>query len=607
MGIRNVEFKLACVGEPPSCAEFLMPAPAKSMEQGALRLHLYVSGNACSITAFRQARNNRPIAVHPLLLHAAVFQGLEQGAARLAIVFAIAEAAGADQVVEFDKASFHVAAADVAEAEFTDARGVDQLTAAREVEQPRRGSGVGALAGQLRQRAHAGIDFRQQAIDQRGFAHARLADKDADTSVQLLLQLFHAIAVMGRDFQHRVAQGAVDRQQRVECGGILLVDQVEFVQQQQRANAGMLGCHQVAVDQVGMGLGQWCKHDHDHVDVGRYRLELATAVGAAQFGAARQLGDDHADALVAGAPDHLVAGDQRRQVGAQVAAEHQAREFAFQRLDFDLHTEVRNYQARLFGAQVAALERFHGGGFTFGGAGGAFTLNLFDAPVLATIELAFGHWCSVSIMQRLGKTVASLARPRLLNCAATPRCQENQAMQNPQNLIWIDLEMTGLNPDTDVIIEMATIVTDSNLNTLAEGPVIAIHHSDAVLATMDEWNTRTHGNSGLTQRVRDSRISMAEAEAETIAFLEKWVPKGKSPICGNSICQDRRFLYTHMKALESYFHYRNLDVSTLKELAARWAPEVKDSFHKGSTHLALDDIRESIAELQHYRKHFIKA
>ncbi|EKN6183766.1 oligoribonuclease, partial [Yersinia enterocolitica] len=119
--------------------------------------------------------------------------------------------------------------------------------------------------------------------------------------------------------------------------------------------------------------------------------------------------------------------------------------------------------------------------------------------------------------------------------------------------------------------------------------------------------TRTHGNSGLTQRVRDSRISMAEAEAQTIAFLEKWVPKGKSPICGNSICQDRRFLYTHMKGLESYFHYRNLDVSTLKELAARWAPEVKDSFHKGSTHLALDDIRESIAELQHYRKHFIKA
>ncbi|MCY1449818.1 Oligoribonuclease [compost metagenome] len=179
-------------------------------------------------------------------------------------------------------------------------------------------------------------------------------------------------------------------------------------------------------------------------------------------------------------------------------------------------------------------------------------------------------------------------------------------MQNPQNLIWIDLEMTGLDPDHDVIIEMATIVTDSELNTLAEGPVIAIHQSDEILAGMDEWNTRQHGGSGLTQRVRESRTSMAEAEAQTIAFLEQWVPKGKSPICGNSICQDRRFLYRHMRELENYFHYRNLDVSTLKELAARWAPSVRDSFTKGSTHLALDDIRESIAELRHYREHFIK-
>lgn len=179
-------------------------------------------------------------------------------------------------------------------------------------------------------------------------------------------------------------------------------------------------------------------------------------------------------------------------------------------------------------------------------------------------------------------------------------------MLNPQNLIWIDLEMTGLDPDNDVIIEMATIVTDSELNTLAEGPVIAIHQSDALLAGMDEWNTRQHGGSGLTQRVRESLIDTAEAEAQTIAFLEKWVPKGKSPICGNSICQDRRFLYKRMPSLESYFHYRNLDVSTLKELVARWAPHVRDSFQKGGSHLALDDIRESIAELRHYREHFIK-
>ncbi|MEB2325667.1 MAG: oligoribonuclease [Pseudomonas sp.] len=179
-------------------------------------------------------------------------------------------------------------------------------------------------------------------------------------------------------------------------------------------------------------------------------------------------------------------------------------------------------------------------------------------------------------------------------------------MQNPQNLIWIDLEMTGLDPDTDVIIEMATIVTDSQLNVLAEGPVIAVHQSDEVLARMDEWNTRQHGGSGLTQRVRESRIGTAEAEAQTLAFLEQWVPKGKSPICGNSICQDRRFLYRQMPELERYFHYRNLDVSTLKELAARWAPQIMQGFSKSGTHLALDDIRDSIAELRHYREHFIK-
>ena len=179
-------------------------------------------------------------------------------------------------------------------------------------------------------------------------------------------------------------------------------------------------------------------------------------------------------------------------------------------------------------------------------------------------------------------------------------------MQNPQNLIWIDLEMTGLDPDTDVIIEMATIVTDSQLNVLAEGPVIAVHQSDEVLARMDEWNTRQHGGSGLTQRVRESRIGTAEAEEQTLAFLEQWVPKGKSPICGNSIGQDRRFLYKYMPALEAYFHYRYLDVSTLKILAGMWAPEVKDSFQKTATHQALDDIRESIAELRHYREHFLK-
>ena len=178
--------------------------------------------------------------------------------------------------------------------------------------------------------------------------------------------------------------------------------------------------------------------------------------------------------------------------------------------------------------------------------------------------------------------------------------------QSADNLIWIDLEMTGLDPDKDVIIEMATIVTDSDLNILATGPVIAVHQSDALLAGMDEWNTRTRGQSGLTQRVRESKIDTAAAEAQTIAFLEQWVPKGKSPICGNSIGQDRRFLYKYMPALEAYFHYRYLDVSTLKILAERWAPGIKEGFVKTGTHQALDDIRESIAELKYYRQHLLK-
>ncbi len=179
-------------------------------------------------------------------------------------------------------------------------------------------------------------------------------------------------------------------------------------------------------------------------------------------------------------------------------------------------------------------------------------------------------------------------------------------LQNPNNLVWIDLEMTGLDPDTDLIIEMATIITDANLNTIAEGPVFAIHQSDTILATMDEWNTRQHGGSGLTARVKASAIDTREAERQTIEFLSQYLPAKTSPICGNSICQDRRFLYRHMPELEQFFHYRNLDVSTVKELVKRWAPELVDGFAKKGSHLALDDIRDSIRELQYYREHFIK-
>ncbi len=174
------------------------------------------------------------------------------------------------------------------------------------------------------------------------------------------------------------------------------------------------------------------------------------------------------------------------------------------------------------------------------------------------------------------------------------------------NLIWIDLEMTGLDPDNDLIIEIATVVTDKELNVLAQGPVMAVHQSDEALAAMDEWNQTHHGQSGLIERVKASNITDSEAEKQTIEFLQQWVPSGKSPMCGNSICQDRRFLYRYMPELEKFFHYRNLDVSTLKELARRWAPDVKKSFKKTAQHIALDDIMESIGELKHYREHFIK-
>ena len=179
-------------------------------------------------------------------------------------------------------------------------------------------------------------------------------------------------------------------------------------------------------------------------------------------------------------------------------------------------------------------------------------------------------------------------------------------MQSASNLVWVDLEMTGLDPDEDVVIEIATIVTDSDLNTLAEGPVIAIHTSDERLNAMDEWNTTHHNSSGLVARVTASDYDGHRAATETMAFLEQWVPAGVSPMCGNTICQDRRFMARHLPDLEAFFHYRNLDVSTLKILMQLWRPELEAGFTKTATQLALDDIRESIDEMRYYREHFLR-
>jgi len=177
---------------------------------------------------------------------------------------------------------------------------------------------------------------------------------------------------------------------------------------------------------------------------------------------------------------------------------------------------------------------------------------------------------------------------------------------NEFNLVWVDLEMTGLEPDTDRIIEIAVVVTDMHLNTIAEGPVFAIHQSDETLDKMDAWNKGTHGRSGLIERVKASTVTEEQAEAALIVFLKQFVPAGKSPMCGNTICQDRRFMARTMPKLESFFHYRNLDVSTLKELCRRWKPELVGGFKKHQKHTALADIIESVEELKYYREHFIK-
>ena len=194
----------------------------------------------------------------------------------------------------------------------------------------------------------------------------------------------------------------------------------------------------------------------------------------------------------------------------------------------------------------------------------------------------------------------------MTDISATPESDNNALVRSDMNLVWLDMEMTGLEPDNDRIIEIAVVVTNSTLDKLVEGPVLAIHQDEEALGRMDEWNRNTHGRSGLTERVRASTVNEAEATRQIREFLGQYVPPGKSPMCGNSICQDRRFMARWMPELEAFFHYRNLDVSTLKELCRRWKPELASGFKKAQKHTALADIVESIEELRYYREHFIK-
>lgn len=228
------------------------------------------------------------------------------------------------------------------------------------------------------------------------------------------------------------------------------------------------------------------------------------------------------------------------------------------------------------------------------GSRNAFLLNFVDSKLLLPSKLSFAH-ARIGYIRLYSDFKLYLFTEQRLSM-----------MDKKSNLIWIDLEMSGLVPEVNHILEIATLVTDKDLNIIAEGPSLVTYQPDGVLDAMDEWCTTHHGNSGLTEKVRNSTTSVSEAEEQTLSFVEQWVEKGASPLCGNSIWQDRRFLIKYMPRLDAFCHYRNIDVSTLKELAARWRPEIMAGFNKKGSHRALDDILESIDELKYYRTHFIK-
>ena len=368
-------------------------------------------------------------------------------------------------------------------------------------------------------------------------------------------------------------------------------EHIGLVEQDNRLDLDSFRRHQVAVDEHAVGFGHRGDHQDDLVDIGGDRFHGAVGVGPQQLRLAGLAGDNYPVGLP-WTPDYLVSRHQAVQVGAQMAA----LAFALS-LDEHLRAVVGDNQPIPLRPQFATGQGLLGLVVSGGGAFAPLFLDLVDPPGLSACELAFTH-----------ERILAARRPfaKLLQPQAEASHKVHNRMFSDQNLIWVDMEMTGLDPENDVVIEIATIVTDSELNTLAEGPVLAIYQPDERLDAMDEWNTSHHTSSGLVKRVRNSDEDESSATRKTIKFLEEFVPEGASPMCGNSICQDRRFMARHMPELERYFHYRNLDVSTLKILVQRWRPELAGGLNKSNTHLALDDIRESIEELRYYRETFLQ-
>ena len=462
-------------------------------------------------------------------------------AARFAHVPAVLEAAGACETLHFGEAEGALIEHRGGGGEVAHAGGVDERRTVLEIEAACGARRVPPVAC-ARECADLDLGPRYEVAHERGLADTGLPDERSHrTGREPRAQRGKPLARLRGAVDDLVGSGCI-RFKR--CAQRRIDPEVDLVQDERGAHSRGAGRREIAVDDEELGGGEWSQHDEELGQVGNDGFARAAGTRAVERRASRQnLDDVYLIVVRVDAATDFISADHR-----ECAPEGARAHFPPAAITHDqLATEGRDH---------ACLE-------------------------------------SLCHARRLG--------PPVCYTAAQHATTTDAAMPSADYLVWIDLEMTGLKPDADVIIEIATVVTDGQLSVIGDGPVLAIHHSDEVLARMDDWNQRQHSSSGLLARVRASHVSPAEAEQRTLEFLAPLVTPGSSPMCGNSICQDRRFLARYMPELERFFHYRNLDVSTLKELARRWAPAVADSFVKQGTHLAHADIHESIRELKHYR------